>query len=273
VKTKKELKLRFYSSPDKGRPGRVIIMITAIILTKNEEKNIKDCLKSLSWCDEKIVIDDKSEDRTLEIAQKLGTKAYSHRLINFSDQRNFGLEKAKNDWILFIDADERIPQALWYEIMQYVNEPIENFSGFFLKRIDVMWGKELKHGESGTLKLLRLGKKENGKWKGIVHEKWNISGKTGTLNNPLYHYPHQTIGDFLKEINRYTDLRARELYDQGIKTNWFLILLYPKTKFILNYFIRLGFLDGLPGLVTALMMSFHSFLVRGKLWLLWQNKK
>lgn len=273
MKTKKELKLRFYSSPDKGRPGRVIIMITAIILTKNEEKNIKDCLKSLSWCDEKIVIDDKSEDRTLEIAQKLGTKAYSHRLINFSDQRNFGLEKAKNDWILFIDADERIPQALWYEIMQYVNEPIENFNGFFLKRIDVIWGKELKHGESGTLKLLRLGKKGNGKWKGIVHEKWNISGKTETLNNPLYHYPHATVGDFLQKINKYTDLRAKELYEQGIRTNWFLILLYPKTKFILNYFIRLGFLDGLPGLITAIMMSFHSFLVRGKLWLLWQNKK
>lgn len=248
-------------------------MISAIILTKNEENNIKDCLTGLAWCDEKIVIDDESEDQTLEIAKKLGAKVFTRRLSNFSDQRNFGLEKAKGDWVLFVDADERISQALWYEIMQYVNDPIENFSGFFLKRIDVIWGKELKHGESGTLKLLRLAKRDSGKWIGTVHEKWNISGKTETLNNPLYHYPHTTVGQFLTEINKYTDLRAEELYEQNIKTNWFLILLYPKAKFILNYFIRLGFLDGLPGLITALMMSFHSFLVRGKLWLLWKNKK
>lgn len=248
-------------------------MISAIILTKNEEKNIKDCLDSLSWCDESIIIDDESEDRTRIIAEKLGAKVYSRRLINFSDQRNYGLEKAKGDWILFIDADERISQALWYEIMQYINDPIENFSGFFLKRIDVMWGKELKHGESGTLKLLRLAKKGSGKWTGTVHEKWNISGKTETLSNPLYHYPHQTVEDFLKEINKYTDLRAKELHEQNIKTNWLLILLYPKAKFFLNYFLRLGFLDGLPGLVTTIMMSFHSFLVRGKLWILWEKKK
>ncbi len=248
-------------------------MISAIILTKNEERNIKDCLEGLSWCDEKIVIDDESEDRTLEIAKKLGAKVFTRRLSNFSGQRNFGLEKAKGDWVLFVDADERISQALWYEIMQYVNDPVENLSGFFLKRVDIMWGKKLKHGESGALKLMRLAKKGSGKWTGTVHEKWNIPGKTGILDNPLYHYPHSTVDQFLAEINKYTDLRAKELYEQGVKTNWFLILLYPKTKFFLNYVIRLGFLDGLAGLITALMMSFHSFLVRGKLWLLWEKKK
>lgn len=248
-------------------------MITAIILTKNEEKNIRDCLEGLSWCDEKIVIDDESEDHTRETAQKLGAKVYNRRLVNFSDQRNFGLEKAKGDWILFVDADERISQALWYEIMQYVNEPIENFSGFFLKRVDFIWGKELKHGEAGTLKLLRLAKKGSSKWSGTVHEKWNISGRTETLDNPLYHYPHATVEQFLSDLNQYTDLRAKELYEQGVRTNWFFILLYPKAKFFLNYFLRLGLLDGLPGLITALMMSFHSFLVRGKLWLLWEKKK
>lgn len=248
-------------------------MISAIILTKNEEKNIKDCLRGLAWCDEKIVIDDESEDLTRDIAQEIGAKVFTRRLSNFSDQRNFALEKAKGDWILFVDADERISPALWYEIMEHINDPIEKFTAFFLKRIDVMWGKELKHGESGTLKLLRLAKKGSGKWKGTVHEKWDIPGKILTLNNPLYHYPHQTVEDFLKEINRYTDLRAKELYDQKTKTNWFLIILYPKAKFIMNYFVRLGCLDGLPGLISTLMMSFHSFLVRGKLWLLWQKER
>ncbi len=248
-------------------------MISAIILTKNEEKNIKQCLESLSWCDERIVIDDQSKDRTGEIAQKLGAKVYVRLLSNFSDQRNYGKDKAKGDWILFIDADEYISSALWYEIMQKINEPIDNPAGFYFKRIDVMWGKQLKYGESGTIKLLRLAKKNSGQWVGAVHERWEISGKTETLNNPLQHYPHQTIEEFLKEINHYTDLRAKELYKLNVKTNWSMILLYPKAKFFQNYILRLGILDGLPGLVSSLMMSFHSFLVRGKLWLLWQKAK
>lgn len=251
----------------------VIKMISAIILTKNEEKNIKDCLESLSWCDEKIVIDDESEDNTRDIAQKTGAKVFTHRLSNFSDQRNFGLEKAKGDWVFFVDADERISQNLWYEIMQLVNDPIENLDGFYLKRIDILWGKELKYGESGTIKLLRLARKDSGKWTGLVHEKWNISGKTKCLDNPLYHYPHQTIEVFLKEINRYTELRAMELYKQNIKTNWMQIFFYPAAKFFTNFFIKRGFLDGIQGMVAALMMSFHSFLVRGKLWLLWQKER
>lgn len=246
-------------------------MISVIILTKNEEKNIKDCLESVSWCDEKIVVDDGSTDRTCEIAKKYGASVFTNTLKNFSDQRNFGIEKAKGDWILFIDADERVSSALWFEIMQHVNDPAGNTAGFHFKRTDVMWGKELKHGETASIKLLRLAKKGSGIWKGDVHEKWDVKGTTGVLSNPLLHYPHQTVDKFLQEINYYTDLRAKELFKRKVKTNWLLIILYPKAKFVSNYFIKLGILDGLPGLVSAIMMSFHSFLVRGKLWQLWEK--
>jgi glycosyltransferase involved in cell wall biosynthesis len=246
-------------------------MISAIILAKNEEKNIKDCLQSISWCDEKIVIDDNSTDKTSELAKKYGAKVYKKHLSNFSEQRNYAIEKATGDWILFIDADERVSSALWYEIMQHINEPIEKTVGFYIKRIDIMWGRELKHGDSGEIKLLRLAKKNSGQWRGIVHERWEIRGKTATLNNPLYHYPHKSVAEFLKEINHYTDLRAKELFEQKKKANWVSVIIYPKAKFVLSYFYKLGFLDGLPGLIHALMMSFHSYLVRGKLWLLWQK--
>ena len=248
-------------------------MISAIILAKNEEKNIKTCLQDLSWCDEKIVIDDNSTDKTIELAQKYGAKVYKKHLSNFSEQRNYAIEKAKGDWILFIDADERVSSALWYDIMQRINEPIESVFGFYIKRIDVIWGRELKYGDSGTVKLLRLAKKNSGQWKGVVHERWEINGRTELLNNPLYHYPHQSVAEFLKEINYYSDLRAKELFEQKKKSDWVSIILYPKVKFMLNYFIKLGFLDGLPGLIAALMMSFHSYLVRGKLWFLWQKNK
>ena len=247
-------------------------MISAIILTKNEEKNIEDCLNSISWCDEKIVIDDHSSDKTTEIAKKKGAKVFQRLMENdFADQRNYGLEKAKGDWILFIDADERVSNALWYEIMAHTSEAIEECVGFYIKRQDTMWGKVLKHGETGNISLLRLAKKGSGEWEGTVHERWNIKGKTTTLRNSLDHFPHQTIAEFLREINFYTDLRAEELFRKKVKSNWLSIIIYTKAKFFVDYVIKAGFLDGLEGLVFALLMSLHSFLVRGKLWLLWQK--
>lgn len=248
-------------------------MVSAVILTKNEENNIVDCLETLSWCGEILVIDDYSEDRTVEIAKKLGAKVYQHSLEeNFSVQRNFGLEKAIGDWVFFVDADERVPSSLCSEILQITNKQINKYNGFYLKRRDILWGKVLQHGEVGDIKLLRLAKKGKGKWQGLVHEAWDIQKPLASLRNQLFHNPHPTIREFLKEINLYTDIRSKELYEQGIRANFLTIALYTKAKFIQNYFFKLGFLDGNAGLVHAMLMSFHSFLVRGKLWLLWHKK-
>ncbi len=249
-------------------------MISAVIITKNEEENIKDCLQGLSWCDEVIVIDDNSTDRTQEIARKAGAKVFARALNkDFAGQRNYGLEKAEGEWVLFVDADERVSQALWYEIMSRTNDPGNQIAGFYVRRTDVLWGKELRHGEIGNVKLLRLAKKDAGQWHGKVHEVWKVKGNTLLLDKALLHYPHSTVSSFLKEINFYTDLRAEELYKKKTKVFWWSILLYPKAKFVLNYFLRAGYKDGLPGLVFAFMMSFHSFLVRGKLWMLWEKQE
>ena len=248
-------------------------MISAVVLAKNEEKNIQRCLESLSWCDEVIVIDDHSTDKTVEIAKKAGVKIYTNSLDNdFSAQRTFGLAKASGDWVLFVDADEKVTSALWYEIMAHTNNPTNPYVGFYMRRIDTMWGKELKHGETGNIKLLRIAKKDAGHWQGKVHEKWKVKGKTLVLKKALLHYPHSTIEIFLREINYYTDLRAAELFKKKVQVKAWQIIVYPKGKFFVNYILKAGFLDGLPGLVFALMMSFHSFLVRGKLWLMWQKK-
>ena len=249
-------------------------MISAVVLTKNEEKNIEACLRGLSWCDEIIVIDDESNDKTVDMAKKMGAKVFIRSIKNdFSAQRNFGLSKAENEWVLFIDADERVSSALWYEIMQHTNESISDHVGFLLKREDTMWGKVLKYGETGNIKLLRLAKKNAGAWSGAVHEVWKITGNTITLQNSLEHYPHPTVEDFLQEINFYTDVRAQELFEKKVKVYWWSILFYPLGKFIVNYIFKRGVLDELPGLVFALLMSLHSFLVRSKLWLLWKKAK
>ena len=130
-------------------------MISAIILTKNEEKNIVDCLKSLSFCDEIVVIDDNSTDETVLLAKKHGAQVFVHELSgDFSQQRNFSLTKVTGDWVLFIDADERVSQDLQKEISRRTSLETA-IEGYYVKRFDYLWGKLLSHGEIGTLRLLR----------------------------------------------------------------------------------------------------------------------
>jgi len=253
--------------------------ISAVVLSKNEENNIVDCLESIEWVDEVIVVDDNSEDRTAELAKKKGATIYKRSLDgDFASQRNFALRQAQGNWVLFVDADERVSEALASEIKNQIpasptdrSKIKNNYDGYFIKRKDFMWGKELKHGETGNIKLLRLAKKNSGKWEGKVHEEWKVKGNIGQLKNPLFHYPHQSITEFLGEINFYTNIRAKELYGKGVRVNLVSIIAYPKAKFFLNYFLRRGFFDGIPGFLVAIFMSFHSFLVRGKLWQLQQK--
>ncbi len=245
-------------------------MISAVVLAKNEEENIKDCLLGLRWCDEAVVIDDFSEDKTAENAEILGARVVSRHLRNdFSGQRNFALSLSKGDWILFVDADERVSEELSEEIKKEINSP-STADGYFLKRIDFFMGKWLKHGEIGKVRILRLGRKGCGEWKRSVDEVWEMNGRQKTFQNPLLHFSHPTLEEFLKSINERSSLNAFELYREG-KRNSFFDWFKPSTKFIVNYIFRLGFLDGIAGFVFAVLMSLHSFMVRGKLYLLWKK--
>lgn len=242
-------------------------MISAIILTKNEEKNIKKCLDSVLFCDEIILVDDYSSDETLEIVKKYKTKVFKHELKNdFSGARNFGLSKASGDWAIFVDADEIISESLKNEILMTISKNLHD--GYMISRTDVMWGKEMRYGDLKDVKLLRLAKKRKGEWKGRVHERWLIDGNIGRLKNPIYHFPHQTLTEFIQEINFYSTLRAMELKSQKKSIHFFEIALFPLGKFLNLYLIKFGFLNGLEGIIHALLMSFYSFLVRGKLYLL-----
>ncbi len=257
-------------------------MLSCVVLTKNEEKNTKGCLKGLKFCDEIIVVDDYSEDGTVEIAKSeklkaknynLKLKIYRRRLDNdFAAQRNFALQKAGGDWVLFIDGDETISSGLAEEIVSSTSFQQPATSGFYFKRKDKFLGRWLKHGETANVKLLRLAKKNSGSWQGKVHETWQVKGKIKTLQNPLIHERSLTIGEFLARINFYSSVRAEELWQKGDKTNIFMIFVYPIGKFFYNYLLRLGFFDGIEGFIFATMMSLHSFLVRGKLWIMWQNE-
>ena len=275
--------------------------LTAIILTKNEEKNIERCLKSVDFCDEVIVVDDFSEDKTVELVNKVfkvhkvdkDYKVFQRKLNNdFAMQRNFAMEKASGEWVLFIDADEEVTQELKNEISRVIlnsflraqdysliqdlnqipNQVRNDIGAYYLKRRDFWWGRELIYGETSKIRqvgLIRLIRKNSGKWEGKVHEEFRIKNselKINLLNNFINHYPHQNVKEFLEEINFYSTLRAREMRGQGKNSNIFEIIFYPLLKFLLTYIIKLGFLDGSAGFAYAFFMSFHSFLVRAKLY-------
>jgi glycosyltransferase involved in cell wall biosynthesis len=251
--------------------------ISAVILTKNEEKNIEKCLKSLDFVNEIIIIDDFSIDKTIELVHKVLKvhkvyKVFERKLEgDFAGQRNFGLEKASGDWVLFIDADETVSDELKQSIQTVVNNEAfdsKKYDAFYLKRRDFFWGKEMKFGElrkTRQMGLMRLMRKDSGKWLGDVHEVFHTAKNYGRLKGFIDHYPHPTLKEFINDINWYSTLRAKELLYHGTKANLFEIIFYPLIKFKLNYFIYLGFLDGPEGFVYAFMMSFHSFLVRAKL--------
>ncbi len=250
--------------------------ISAIILAKNEEKNIKGAIKSVHFCKEIIVIDDNSTDKTIEQIQSLkskvdGLKMYQRSLKgDFAGQRNYAMTLASNEWILFIDADEEVTEELKKEIIKYLQfSNLTMKQSFYIKRRDFWWGKELKFGETQKIRnigIIRLILKGSGTWMGNVHEIFYTAKSAGTLNGFLNHYPHPTVKDFLQDINNYSTLRAKELLNQGVSANILQIVFFPLFKFILNYFIYLGFLDGPAGFAYAFFMSFHSFLVRAKLY-------
>lgn len=239
--------------------------LSAVVLAKNEESNIGKCLESLSWCDEILVIDDFSTDNTSKIARKHGTKVIKHNLSNnFAQQRNFGLSKTSNEWILFVDADEVVSDELRDNIKKKLQNPDQY--GYFLERKNYYYNKQLGYGEWGKTKLIRLGRKSAGRWTRAVHEHWDIS-KAGKIDGMLIHNSPQSTADFLTKIERYSGIHAIENSKEDKSANFYKVIVFPIGKFLKNYLIDKGYKDGIQGFIMSTMMSFHSFLSWGQLWL------
>ncbi len=195
------------------------------------------------------------------------------QLSDFAAERNRLLRTAQTDWVFFLDQDEVMTPALLREISRLLRAQNSRFySAYAVPRLDTFLGKVLRHGEAGTARFVRLAKRDWGQWQGRVHEVWVGKGLVGTLKNPLLHTPHLTLAAFVTKIDRYSTLAAQERYEQGIKPNLLQLLFYPVAKFFLNYFLRRGFQDGVPGTIHALMMSWHSFQTHTKNYLLWHQK-
>jgi len=239
--------------------------LSAVILTKNEEKSIRNAIDSVSFCDEIIVIDDGSIDATVQIAKNSGATVISHALsMDFAKQRNWAMQQAKNEWILFLDADEVISVELKKELLSCDFQS----SSYHISRRDFFWNTELRYGETHKCRtegIIRLVKKGSGTWKGMIHEEYFPTQSSGKLHGYINHYSHENLASFITDINMYSTMRAEELAKKGKRVSAIELIVFPFGKFIYTYFLLGGFLDGPAGFVYSFVMSFHSFLVRAKL--------
>ena len=236
-----------------------------LILTKNEEKNIGRCLESVkNMGAETMVLDDNSSDTTVNIARVYGATVYVQAFGNdFAKARNKAILKAKSRYILFIDADEVVSNAMRDYILQIPETT--HVGAFAFKRIDYFWGKQMRFGEVGNLYTTRFVNKSSGAFVRSVHEVWSGT-HIQKVTHPLYHYPHTTIATFLDSINLYSTLNANYMQKQGKKVGLLEIVTVPLGKFLYTYIVQFGFLDGMAGFVYSFMMSFHSFLTRAKVY-------
>jgi hypothetical protein len=181
---------------------------------------------------------------------------------DFAKERNELLKKTGSEWVFFLDTDEIIPDALANELKKL---DLSKYDGFYVRRDNYFWGKYV-----GTDKILRLMKRGSGKWVRSVHEVFHLaggSGRAGELKNPIIHNTANSISQMIDKINFYSTLHAEALQKEGKRSNLFKIIIWPVGKFIYNYVFQFGFLNGMAGLMFAVMMSFHSFLSWSKLWI------
>jgi len=236
------------------------VTISVCIICFNEETNIRRCLESSKWADEIIVVDSMSQDRTVEIAREFTDKVYQRAWPGYVEQKNFALSRAKGDWILSIDADEEIGQGLQGEIREEIEKKGAK-DGYRLPRLSFYQGRWIKHSGFYPDRQLRLFRRERGHWTGRrVHEKVLIQGQVGTLENDLLHYPYRgIISGQIWTVDKFTDLLAEDMYEEGNRLNPLLLLLRPPLKFIEVYFFKLGLLDGLAGFIIAVTSAYAIF--------------
>jgi glycosyltransferase involved in cell wall biosynthesis len=239
--------------------------LSATIITYNEEKNIRDCLESLTWTDEIIVVDSFSTDRTLEICQEYTDRIYRERWKGYARQKNSALEKVSFPWILSIDADERVTPELKEEIAGIL-EDADKVDGYYLPRRNFFLGRWIRHGGWYPDYTVRLFKKGKGRFvPRKVHESAVISGTTGYLKNPLEHYTYKSVSEFLKRMDRYSTLSAREYFERGRRASPVRILVAPLLTFVRMYIIQRGFLDGYLGFLLSVLYSYYTLTKYAKL--------
>jgi glycosyltransferase involved in cell wall biosynthesis len=234
-------------------------LITATIITRNEERRIAEAIASLSCCDEVLVVDSGSTDRTREIAERCGARVLVRDWDGYSNQKNFAADQARNEWILSLDADERISIELANEIARW-KQSAEGV-GVSMPRRAFYFGAWIRHSGWYPDRKIRLYDRRRARWTGdFVHEALEVTGPIVTLSGDLLHFPYQDWADHLSRIDRYTQLAAQAARKSGKRGNILRLLFGPPVSFLKTFVIRAGFLDGWRGVLIAAAGARYVFL-------------
>ncbi|MGH8544810.1 MAG: glycosyltransferase family 2 protein [Gammaproteobacteria bacterium] len=241
--------------------------VSAILVCFNEEGNIGACLESLGWCDEIVVVDSFSTDRTVEICRQYTDRVIQREWAGYRDQKAFAHSQARNDWVLLLDSDERLSPELSQEIRQALSQDKDKYSGYSMPRMVFYLGRWWRRGGWYPDYKVRLFRRERGSWGGSdPHEKIIVHGKVRRLHSPIYHFSYRNIDDHLQRINKFTTTSSYELRKKGTRWRATDAVARPMFRFFRSYILERGFLEGFGGLYVAVTAAVYVFLKYAKLW-------
>lgn len=246
-----------------------MLRLTAIIPTGNEIHNIEEVIKSVDFADEILVVDSFSTDGTYEKALELATRVIQRKFDYSASQKNWAIPQAENEWILLLDADERVTPELRIEIIQFLKNPHDKFVGYWIGRMNHFMGQRVKFSGWRNDKVIRLFKRDLCRYEDkYVHEEIIAEGPVGKLKNKLHHNTYTSLDQYIEKLNRYATLQARD-YDPktGMLTPYHFVL-KPTWAFVKHYIVQSGFRDGVVGLTIGWVQAYAVYMRYAKLWLL-----
>jgi len=243
-------------------------MIAAVVITKNEEANIAACLDTLQWVDQLIVVDAESTDRTVDMARRYTNHVFVRAWPGFGPQKNFGMDQAQSEWILIVDADERVTTPLRQEISRLMQSgPSPDIAGYEIPRRNYFYGRWIQGGGIYPDCQLRLFRRTAARYDDVLlHERLQIEGRIERLSSPLEHYSMPTIRHHVGKMMRYTSLGAREKLKTSIRVSAMQIGANHIGTIVKTYVLRKGYRDGIHGLIVALFAGMHTFVKYAKAW-------
>jgi glycosyltransferase involved in cell wall biosynthesis len=242
-----------------------MLKLTAIIPTYNEEDHIEAAIDSVSFADEILVVDSFSTDRTVDLAKAKGARIIQQEYEHSASQKNWAIPQAEHDWIFLLDADERVTPELQAELgVLLEHEPSKK--GYWIGRINHYMGKRIRHGGWSGDRVIRLFHRDCRYEEKEVHAEVIVPGGAGSLKNKLEHFTYKNFNHMMEKVDRYTTLGARDRVKNKKSVGLWDLVFKPWYKFISDYFIKLGILDGLVGLILALVSSYYIFLRSVKMW-------
>ena len=241
--------------------------LTVTIITRNEAAHIEACLASVDWADERLVVDCGSTDDTVALAERSGARVIVHEWPGYAAQKNFAATEAQFDWVLSVDADERVTSDLAGEITSVLANP--DAAGYRIPRVTRHLGRWFRTTDWYPDSQLRLYDRRRAHWTSRrVHESVEVAGPIRGLRHDLQHYAYRDIGHHLATMDRYTTLAAADMFEAGRRAGLFDLVCHPPAAFLRNYILKRGALDGIPGLIVSAMNAHYVFLKFAKLWAL-----